>query len=70
VLRIDRAASLGLRVTCSPILVVNWYQEGALRTQEAEQVLARLTALGTVSPLLLRQARALLAAAIVLRGKQ
>jgi predicted nucleic acid-binding protein len=55
---LQHAASLGLRVVCTPALAIALYGEGALSAQEALLVLARLAALQTVSPSLLAAALA------------
>lgn len=52
------AAERGLRVICSPVLVVALHAEGRLDAQQALTSLARLAALGTVSPHLLAAALA------------
>ena len=57
------AAERGLRVICSPVLVVALYEEGRLDAAGAIAALARLAALGTVSPHLLAAALAQLGAA-------
>lgn len=44
------ATARGLRAICSPVLVVALYVEGRIGAQEALTSLARLAALGTVSP--------------------
>ena len=52
-----RAASeRGLRVICSPVLVVALYEEGRLDAGGALGALARLAALGTLSPHLIAAA--------------
>ena len=57
------AAARGLRVICSPVLVVALYEEGRLDAGDALGALVRLAALGTVSPHLIAAALAQLGAA-------
>ena len=47
------AGRLGLRVLCTPVLVVDLYMEEKLNARQALEVLGRLAALQTVSPNLL-----------------
>ena len=56
------AADRGLRVICSPVLVVALYEEGRLDAAGAIAGLARLAALGTLSPHLIAAALAQLGA--------
>ncbi len=63
------AAERGLRVVCSPVLVVALHAEGRLDAQRALASLARLAALGTVSPHLLAAALAQIAAQTVEGGR-
>jgi hypothetical protein len=63
----DWAEAHGVRVTCSPLLVVDWFQDGTPDVQEAERLLAPLTAPGTMSPPLLQRARRRLATVIMQR---
>jgi predicted nucleic acid-binding protein len=56
------AAGRGLRVICSPVLVVALYEEGSLDAVGTLAALARLAALGTLSPHLLAAALAQLGA--------
>jgi predicted nucleic acid-binding protein len=58
-----RAESLGIRATCTPALVVHWYGVGEISLQNAIEGLARLAALQTLSPELIRIATANLALA-------
>jgi hypothetical protein len=57
------AERLGLRVLCTPVLVVDLYMEEKLDARQALEALARLAALQTVSPNLLAAALAHLGAA-------
>ncbi|MGH2459079.1 MAG: hypothetical protein ACRDIY_09460 [Chloroflexota bacterium] len=52
------AVRLGIRVVCTPVLVVSFFVDGRLDTREALFALARLAALQTVSPHLLAAALA------------
>jgi hypothetical protein len=63
----DWAEAHGIRVVCSPLLVVAWFQAGTLDVHEAERLLALLTAPGTMSPVLLQRARRRLATVIMQR---
>ena len=47
------AADRGLRVICSPVLAVALFTDGRIGALDALTILARLAALGTVSPHLL-----------------
>ena len=50
------AGRLGLRVMCTPVLTAELYAEGELDIRQALAVLARLSAMQTVSPNLLAAA--------------
>ncbi len=63
------AAERGLRVICSPVLVVALYEEGRLDATGAIAALARLAALGTLSPHLLAAALAQLGASYTAKGE-
>lgn len=54
---------LGLKVLCTPVLVVDLHGDGRLSAPQALQALARLATMGTVSPVLLEAALAHLGAA-------
>ena len=62
------AAERGLRVICSPVLVVAHYEEDRLEARGALGALARLAALGTVSPHLIAAALAQLGATHKAKG--
>lgn len=57
------AVRLGLRVLCTPVLVVQLYTEGRLDPRQTLEALARLAGMQTVSPALLSAALAQLGAA-------
>jgi predicted nucleic acid-binding protein len=61
------AQRLGLRTLCTPVLVVDLFDKEELSLPEAVQSLARLAAMGTVSPALLEVALAQLE---VVRGRK
>lgn len=61
----DWAEAHGIAAVCSPLLVIDWFQEGTLDLAEAEHLLAKLTAPGTMSPVLLQRARRRLATVIM-----
>lgn len=63
----DWAEAHGIAAICSPLLVVDWFQEGTLELSAAEHLLAALTAPGTMSPVLLQRARRRLATVIMQR---
>ncbi|MBM2826012.1 MAG: hypothetical protein HW403_76, partial [Dehalococcoidia bacterium] len=50
------AQRLGLRTVCTPVLVVDLFDEGRLSPTQALQALARLAAMRTVSPPLIEAA--------------
>lgn len=50
------AQRVGLRTVCTPVLVADLFDEGRLNPGQALEALARLTALGTVSPALIEAA--------------
>lgn len=50
---LERATALGLKVLCTPVLVVALASEGSISTGEAVATLARLAAMQTVSPTLI-----------------
>ena len=54
----QEAVRLGLRMLCTPVLVVSLFDEGSLTAREALFVLGRLAASQTVSPHLLAAALA------------
>ena len=59
----EEAVRLGLRVVCTPVLAAMLCKERVIGRQEVTDVLARLAALGTVSPRLVGMAMALLQSA-------
>ena len=65
----DWAEARGLRVVCSPLLVVDCFQAGTLDVPETERLFALLTAPGTMSPGLLQRARQRLATVIMQRAE-
>ena len=52
------AQRMGLKTLCTPVLVVDLFENGLLQLQDAVRLLARLTAMQTVSPALLHIALA------------
>jgi predicted nucleic acid-binding protein len=56
----DEASRLGLRVVCTPALVIKLYHEGAFGAEDAAIFVARLAALGRINQLLLDAAMAAL----------
>ena len=62
------AQRMGLKTLCTPVLVVDLFEKGLWRLQDAVRQLARLTAMQTVSPALLQVALAQLA--VVRRRKE
>jgi hypothetical protein len=62
---VDWAEAHGMPVICSPMLVVDWFQDGTLELRVAEHLRAVLTAPGTLSPALLQRARPRLATVII-----
>ena len=62
------AQRMGLKTLCTPVLMVDLFEKGQWRLQDAVQSLARLAAMQTVSPPLLEAALAQLE--VVRRGKE
>ena len=56
----EYAAGLGLRVLCTPLLIVALREDGELDLAAAGQLLDRLAAMGTMSPVLVELSRRLL----------
>lgn len=66
----QEAARLGLKVLCSPVVVVQLFGEGTLTAGQTLLILARLAALQTLSPSLLAAALAQLGRSLSENGEK